>query len=114
FKAVEMGSIKEGEVDALLDFGAEIILFEFKHFFLAQDVKDALDRTRLESELRLKLVEDEDGSPKAVRQLVNIANAIRSGDISTAAGRYGAQGAGAAALYPLVVVAEPAMEAFGV
>lgn len=113
FQGTRADGAKEGEVDALLDFGSEIILFEFKHFFLAQDVKDALDRTRLESELQLKLVEDEEGDPKAVRQLANIANAVRSGEIPTAAGRFNAQGS-RAAIYPVIVVSDPAMEAFGV
>jgi hypothetical protein len=103
----------KGQCDALLDFGAEVILFEFKHFLLRQDTKDSLDRTRLEAELRLKLVEDDEGGPKALLQLAKLAAAVRQGRIPTVAGASVTPGR-KAILYPVVVVAYAAMEAFGI
>jgi len=105
--------VGEGEVDAFLDFGSEIIVFEMKHFFIPQEVKDALNYDRLWTELRLKLVEDENQKPKAIRQIVNIARAIRSGAIPTAQGACDTY-ARTAVLYPVIVVADPGLEAFGV
>jgi hypothetical protein len=102
-----------GQVDGMLDFGKAIVLFEFKHFLLSQQVKDAMDRSILDRELRLKLVENEKGEPKAVRQLAKLCRAVRKGLIPTTAGTDGSQG-GKAVLYPVVVVADPAMEAFSV
>ena len=43
--------LKQGQLDGLLDFGRVVILFEFKHFFLSQNVKDAMDRAELERKL---------------------------------------------------------------
>ena len=115
FKAA--GSIDDdltaGQVDGMLDLGKAVVLFEFKHFLLSQQVKDAMDRSILDRELRLKLVENEKGEPKAVRQLVNVCRAVRKAVVPTTAGADGSQG-GKAVLYPVVVVADPAMEAFSV
>ena len=61
----------------------------------------------------MKLVENEKGEPKAVRQLANRCLDVRKGLIPTAGGTIATQGA-KPVLYPIVVVADPAMEAFGV
>jgi hypothetical protein len=58
------------------------------------------------------LVEDENEHPKALRQLAKLASAVRQGLIPTAAGA-SAKGRNAI-IYPVVVVVEAAMEAFGV
>lgn len=83
FDAAPADGVTDGQVDGMLDLGNAVLLFEFKHFLLSQSVKDSLDRGRVEQELRIKLVENEEGEPNAVRQLVNICNAVRSGRIST-------------------------------
>jgi hypothetical protein len=113
FEAKPPGSLAGGQVDGILDFGSAIFLFEFKHFLLSQPVKDSLNRAILEKELCVKLVENEKGEPKALRQLVNACVAVRNGAIPTVAGASGTTGAHAL-LYPVVVVADPAMEALGV
>jgi hypothetical protein len=105
FEGCPEAGVTEGQMDGLLDLGGAVILFEFKHVLLSQDIKDSLDRARLEAELRLKLVEDQDGEPKAVRQLANAAAAFRSGVIKTASGPD-------AVIYPVVIVADCALEAF--
>jgi len=105
--------VTDGQLDGLLDFGNSVFLFEFKHFYLNQHVKDSLDRATLEKALRVKLVENEKGEPKAVRQLANRCLDVRKGLIPTAGGTIATQGA-KPVLYPIVVVADPAMEAFGV
>ena len=50
--------IRPGQIDRILDRGTEVLVFEFKHFLIAQDVKDSLDREGLEKALRSKLVMD--------------------------------------------------------
>lgn len=112
FDASPAQGVVAGQVDGMLDLGDAVFLFEFKHFLLSQHVKDTVDRATLEQELRLKLVENEKGEPKAVRQLANACAAVREGLIPTAAGS--ATSPGAAIIYPIVVVADPVMEAFGV
>jgi len=56
---------------------------------------------------------DEDGGPKATAQLANACAAIHKGLVPSAAGAQ-ARGAAAAVLYPIVIVADPSMEAFAV
>lgn len=58
-------------------------------------------------ELRLKLVENERGEPKALRQLARGIQAIREGKVKTALKQD-------KPLYPLVVVYEPSLESFGI
>jgi hypothetical protein len=107
FAECPAAGVTEGQLDGLLDVGGAVVLYEFKHVVLSQDIKDSRDRARLEAELRLKLVEDEDQSPKAVKQLLNAARALRQGMITTASGAN-------AVIYPVAVVADCALEAFGV
>ena len=102
-----------GQIDALLDFGDAIVVFEFKHFTLIHNAKYSHDAASLEKELRLKLVENQKGKPKAVRQLIASANAIREGRVPTILGSRSAQGK-MAVLYPVVVVADDGLEALGV
>lgn len=113
FEAPRRPNADDGQVDALLDFGHIILMFECKHFLLSQSIKDSLDPAKVEEELRKKLVENQDGERKAVRQLVNMCAAVRTGAIPTGAGKIGSP-QGNAVLYPIVVVADAAMETFGV
>ena len=99
-------SFSGGQVDALLDFGLYVVILEFKFFLLPHDVKYSRDSSRFAQELRLKLVENERGEPKALRQLARGIQAIREGKVKTALKQD-------KPLYPLVVVYEPSLESFG-
>jgi hypothetical protein len=99
-----------GEVDAMLDFGDYIIVFEFKYFLLTQDVKYARSGALLEKALRERLFSNQAGKPKAIRQLLASAAAIRSGKLLTLKGRTDSLPR-EAVIYPVVVVADPALEA---
>jgi hypothetical protein len=101
-------------VDALLDFGESIVLFEFKHFALLHSAKYSHDAVSLERELRLKLVENQKAKPKAVRQLATSAAAIRDGRVSTLFGKTSKSDRRAAPVFPVIVVADPGLEALGV
>jgi len=95
-----------GQVDGLLDFGTYTVVLEFKFFLLANSIKYSRDRTRLTRELRLKLVENQRGKAKAVRQLCQAVQAVRTRKIKTALKDK--------PVYPVVVVYEPSIESFGV
>lgn len=99
-----------GQIDALLDFGDMVLVFEFKHFLLPHEVRYSRDATLLEKELRKKLVSNQKGKQKAVRQLASASAAIRSGRIATLLGGDESRPK-KAAVYPVVVVADASLEA---
>lgn len=96
-----------GQIDGLLDFGTYIVVLEFKFFLLPHHVKYSRNRNRLIKELRLKLVENERGEAKAVRQLSQAVQAVRTRKVETALHQE-------KPIYPVVVVYEPSIESFGV
>ncbi|HEV2198817.1 MAG TPA: hypothetical protein VGR73_03280 [Bryobacteraceae bacterium] len=99
-----------GQLDALLDFGDFILVFEFKHFLLPHNVKYARDATLLGKELKKKLFSNQKGKQKAIRQLASATEAIRTGRIATLLGRTESRPK-KAAVYPVVVVADASLEA---
>src|SRR5207245_2448697 len=99
-----------GEIDAILDFGEYIIIFEFKHFLLTHDVKYSRSGALLEDALRERLFVNRAGRPKAIRQLITSAAAVRSGEIPTLRGRTNSFPQ-AAPIFPVIVVADQALEA---
>jgi hypothetical protein len=58
-----------GQVDALLDFGEDLILFEFKGSLLKIQAKYNRDVQSFKEDFSLKFVANEKGEPKALRQL---------------------------------------------
>jgi hypothetical protein len=99
-----------GEIDAMLDFGDYIVVFEFKHFLLTHDVKYSRSGALLEKALRERLFANQAGKPKAIQQLITSAAAIRSGELQTIRGRANSLPQ-EAPIYPVIVVADPALEA---
>ena len=95
-----------GQIDALLDFADYVVIFEFKYFLLAHKIKHARQKEPVIKELRLKLVENQHGHPKAVRQLIHATQAVRSGKVTTS---YQDK-----PIYPVVVVYEPSIKSVGV
>ncbi|MFQ5902477.1 MAG: hypothetical protein ACE5JO_02190 [Candidatus Binatia bacterium] len=96
-----------GQIDALLDFGTYVVVLEFKFFLLSHDVKYSKESSRFAEELRLKLVENERGEPKAVRQLAQAIQAVKNRRVETALDQE-------KPVYPVVVVYEPSLESFGI
>ncbi|HEU4887420.1 MAG TPA: hypothetical protein VFV49_06005 [Thermoanaerobaculia bacterium] len=72
-----------GQIDALLDFGEIVIVFEFKASLLRSDTKFTRDPVHFEADVKRKFVENERGSPKAVRQLATSSMAIADGQVHT-------------------------------
>ena len=98
-----------GQVDALLDLGDVVVIFEFKHFLLPHDVKYGRDPKLLEKELRKKLFTNQKGKQKTIRQLATAAAAVRSGSVGTLLGKESSRPK--AAIFPVVVIAEASLEA---
>jgi hypothetical protein len=70
-----------GEVDALLDFGTDVVLIEVKSSLMKVAAKNNRDRAAFEQEFGLKYVTDAKGSKKAIRQLAAGVVAARSGEL---------------------------------
>jgi hypothetical protein len=96
----------DGQVDALLDFGSYVVLLEFKFFMLRHEIKHNRIGGDLEKSLREKLVENERGERKAVRQLAQAARAIQERRIKTVS-------LANTPIYPVVVVYESGLESPG-
>jgi len=93
-----------GQIDALLDLGTEVIIFEFKASLLKDEIKNKRNIPLFEEEVKLKFIENQKGAPKALRQLANAASAIRNGTVKTTVTPE--------RIYPVFVGYEPVLESF--
>jgi hypothetical protein len=91
-----------GQIDALLDFGPDVIIFEFKASLLRDQTKNKRDLPLFEKEVKLKFIENEKGAPKALKQLANAAAAICNGAVKTTVKPE--------RIYPVFVGYEPVLE----
>jgi hypothetical protein len=76
-------SYEGGQVDALLDFGEDLVLFEFKGSLLKAQAKYNRDVPTFNEDFSLKFVENEKGEPKALRQLASSCAAAADGKLKT-------------------------------
>jgi hypothetical protein len=76
---------KGGQIDALLDLGGDVVIFEFKGSLLKIGAKLFRDTVAFKEEFALKFIENEKGEPKALRQLAAASAAMAEGALATAA-----------------------------
>lgn len=93
-----------GQIDALLDFGEDVIVFEIKASLLRDQTKNKRDIALFEKEVKLKYIENQKGKPKALRQLANSASAICTGVVKTTVKPK--------RVYPVFIGYEPVLECF--
>jgi len=93
-----------GQVDALLDFGDVVVIFEIKSSLLTEVAKRSGDPSKFGSDFERKFVQNEKGAPKALLQLAASCKAVESRKISTATKP--------ARIYPVCVSDEPGVETF--
>ena len=93
-----------GQVDALLDFGPDVLVFEVKASLLTELAKRRVDEAEFLKDFNRKFVRNEKGAPKAVLQLVASCKALADGTIRTATEP--------ARIYPIFLSDEPAVETF--
>jgi hypothetical protein len=93
-----------GVADAILDFGADVIVFEFKGSLLTHPAKAERNFDEFEKDFRRKFVETEDGERKGISQLAAAAQAIDEQTLKTAIRPK--------AIYPVLVCYESAVESF--
>lgn len=95
---------KEGAADALLDFGNDVVVFEFKGSLLTHAAKAGRNFVEFEKDFRRKFVETDDGDRKGISQLAVAAVAIDEQRLTTA------MRPKPNAIYPVLVCYEAAVE----
>jgi len=73
-----------GQIDALLDFGEAVVVFEIKSSLLTEAAKRSGDRAKFVADFERKFVRNEKGKAKALLQLAASCKAIEDGRIPTA------------------------------
>lgn len=93
-----------GAVDALLDLGSDVVVFEFKGSLLTHAAKAERNLVEFEKDFRKKFVEKDDGQRKGIAQLAVAAIAVADRTLKTATKP--------TAVYPVLVCYEAAVESF--
>jgi hypothetical protein len=95
---------KGGQVDALLDFGDVVVVFEIKSSLLTETAKRSGSKAEFVADFALKFLRNQKGKPKALLQLAASCKAVDEGIISTAMKPI--------RIFPVCVSDEPAVESF--
>ena len=96
---------ENGQIDAMLDTGPTVFVFEIKSSLLTDAAKRGGDSETLRIDIERKFIKNERGKPKAVLQLARAAKALLAGDIQTATLPK--------RVYPILITDEPATECPG-
>ncbi|HEX4913037.1 MAG TPA: hypothetical protein VFV51_03720 [Vicinamibacterales bacterium] len=96
----------DGQIDALLDLGDVVIVFEIKASLLLRNARFSRDPTIFEQDIRRKFVETSNGKAKALRQLADAASAIARGTVATATRPR--------RIFPVLVADEASLQSLGV
>lgn len=94
----------DGQVDALLDFGPVVVVFEIKSSLLTEAAKRSGNKADFVRDFELKFVRNQKGKAKALLQLAASCKAVEDGTIATAMR--------AARIFPVCISDEPAVESF--
>lgn len=94
----------DGQIDAFLDFGPDLVILEFKASLFRDATKHKRDRQLFEEEIGRKFIQNQKGAPKALRQLANAATAIRNQTVKTIMKPK--------RIFPVLVGYEPTLETF--
>lgn len=96
----------DGQIDAVLDFGSYVVVIECKFFLLEHKAKFSRNKEDFERQLSLKIVENQKGKKKGIRQLADAVSAIQEQRVRGARG--------GRTVYPVLVVSESSLECFGI
>jgi hypothetical protein len=97
-------SYKDGQIDALLDFGSFVLVIEIKASLLTEPAKRSADIETFLKDFRRKFVENEKGNPKAIKQLASACRAILKGEVPMANRNE------SPVIYPIFISDEPTIE----
>jgi hypothetical protein len=95
---------KTGQIDALLDLGNVVGVFEIKSSLLTEVAKRATNRAAFVADYERKFVRNAKGAPKALLQLAEACKAVEDGRVRTATRPR--------RIYPVCVSDEPGVESF--
>ena len=100
----------DGQIDAILDFGSTVLVFEMKASLLTESAKRSRNKENFIRDFERKFVRNEKGKPKVVMQLATSCKEIEAGGIKTSC-QSGCR-PGSPRIYPVFVSDEPAVESF--
>lgn len=95
---------KTGQIDALLDFGDVVVVFEIKSSLLTESAKRSGKSSQFVPDYERKFVRNAKGAPKALLQLAGSCKAVAEAKIATVTKP--------ARIYPVCVSDEPVVESF--
>ena len=93
-----------GQIDAVLDFGQDVVVLEVKSSLLTEPAKRGNNRADFIADYERKFVRNAKGKPKALAQLATSCKAIGDGEIATATKQ--------ARIFPVCISDEPVVESF--
>lgn len=99
-----------GGPDYYLRDKSKVYLFEYKDIWLSSTIKHSFDFNKIKSELFIKLVENEVGSPKGIKQLLNAIIRIRDNGLASNDNFNCSK----ATYYPILVYADPCLNNPGI
>lgn len=100
----------DAEPDYYMRDKGKIYLFEFKNVYLAADVKHCYDLETIKVELFKKFVENQQGKPKGISQLINSIYSIRNGEFDS----FDSFDYQNAIIYPIIVYVDVSFNMAGV
>jgi hypothetical protein len=99
-------SYADGQIDALLDLGDVVVVFELKASLLLRNARFSRDPAIFDQEIRKKFVETTDGRPKALKQLANASSTIARRTVVTATAPR--------RIFPVLMADEASLQSLGV
>lgn len=103
---IRRGEEEIGEIDAFIDYGHSLIVFEAKASFLSERSISALDPDQFLTDLERRYVGTEEGGPKGVTQLASVTKHYESGLWGTRLKNL----SGLPCVYPVLIVHDRAMD----
>lgn len=110
FEGDSMKQYIKAEPDYYMRDKGKIYLFEFKNVYLAADVKHCYDLETIKAELFKKFVENQQGKPKGISQLINSIHSIRNGEFE----KFDSFDYQNAIIFPIIVYADFSFNLAGV
>lgn len=83
FEGEFMKKFVNAEPDYYMRDKGKLYLFEFKNIYISSEVKNSYDLEVIKAELFKKFVENQQGKPKGITQLINSIESIRKGEFES-------------------------------
>lgn len=111
FTGTEMKkNLVNGEPDFYIRDKAKVYLFEYKNIFISSKVKHSYDFKTIKDEIFMKLVENQNQSPKGVTQLVNVIEKLKNDEFS----KFDEYDYSKTIIYPIIIYIDHSFDLAGI